>query len=95
MATATPTAVKKLTIPMPLSLSAALDCVGDSKREPDVLVGPEVEEGVMAEDSNELSMEPVIDAVPVAESVPVSVPVPVADAEASVSVEDMLWKLCR
>jgi hypothetical protein len=43
----------------------------------------------IAEDSNELSMEPVTDAVPVAESAAVSVPVTDAAAEASASVEDI------
>lgn len=99
MATATPTAVKKLTIPIPLSLSAALLCVAEKMGPEVVLVGPEEEEEVgvsVAEivESNELSREPVIDAVSVPEA---AVPVSDADADAaSDPVEDMLGSgLCR
>jgi hypothetical protein len=90
---ATATAVKKLTMPMPLSLSAALVSegvtprptpedvfVGSSEVVVDALIDSEAE---MAEESKELAMVLANDdAVPVADSV--------ADAEASASVEDIL-----
>jgi hypothetical protein len=92
IATATPNAVRKVTIPMPRSLFAALVCVGVIPRPPPpaVLVGSSevvsealrLSEAEIAEEIKELTMELVTDAaVPVAESV--------ADPEASASVDDM------
>lgn len=94
---ATATAVRKLTMPMPLSLSAALFCDGVIPMPPeDVLVAPvervseplRVSEADRAEEAIVLAMELARELT--IESVPVADAVSVTESAVSVAVEDML-----